>query len=85
MVGIDNVYISRLTDGLLLLQSAEHTSSPSGNGAGVVNIDVYRNQAKQFLRTLNARSPARMSVDSNPYVYHYIIENKRTISFAISL
>lgn len=75
MVGIDNVYISRLTDGLLLLQSAEHTSSPSGNGAGVVNIDVYRNQAKQFLRTLNARSPARMSVDSNPYVYHYIIEN----------
>lgn len=32
-------------------------------------LEVYRNQAKQIMKKLTYKSTARMSVESNPYVF----------------
>ena len=68
-MGIENVYIARVTDGLVLVASMEHSSSSSGD------MDSYKNQAKQLLKKLNARSASKMSIESSPYIFHYMIEN----------
>ena len=49
----------------------EHTSA--SNPANDT-LEVYRNQAKQILKKLNPRSTAKMSIESNPYVFHYVID-----------
>lgn len=36
-------------------------------------LDLFKNQAKQLLKKLNARSAAKMSVESNPFVFQYVI------------
>lgn len=64
---IESVYISRVTDGLILVASMESTSSD--------RMDLFKNQAKQLLKKLNTRSAAKMSVESNPFVFHYMIDN----------
>jgi len=38
-------------------------------------MELFKNQAKQLLKKLNQGSTARMSIDSNPYIFHYVIEN----------
>jgi len=37
-------------------------------------MDVYKGQAKQLLKKLNPRSTAKMSIESNPYIFHYMID-----------
>ena len=69
MMGIENVYIARVTDGLTLVASMEHGSSSSDR------MEMFKNQAKQLIKKLNTRSAAKMSIESNPYVFHYMIEN----------
>lgn len=58
---IESVYISRVTDGLILVASMESASSDK--------LDLFKNQAKQLIKKLNNRSAAKMSVESNPYVF----------------
>ena len=58
---IESVYISRVTDGLILVASMESSSTDK--------LDLFKNQAKQLLKKLNTRSAAKMSVESNPYVF----------------
>ena len=66
---IENVYIARVNDGLVLVASMDRSSGDS-------KMELYKNQAKQILKRLNSGNNAsRMSVDSNPFVFHYIIEN----------
>ncbi|CAN0446369.1 unnamed protein product [Discosporangium mesarthrocarpum] len=37
-------------------------------------LDVCRSQAKQILKRLDARSLAKCSIESRPYMFHYTIE-----------
>ena len=69
---IEHCYIARVTDGLILVASMEHSASSSAGGD---TLEVFKNQAKQILKKLNPRSTAKMSIDSNPYIFHYMIEN----------
>lgn len=68
-MGIENLYIARVTDGLILVASMEHGS------ANTEKMEVFKNQAKQLLKKLNNRSAAKMSIESNQFVFHYVIEN----------
>jgi vesicle transport protein SEC22 len=61
---IENVYIARVTDGLVLVASMEHHGS--GNAG---RMDDWKNQAKQILKRLNSRSAAKMSIESAPFVF----------------
>ena len=65
-MGIENLYIARVTDGLILVASMEHGSSSSEK------MEVFKNQAKQLLKKLNGRSAAKMSIESNPYVFQQV-------------
>ena len=38
------------------------------------NIVDYQNQAKRLVKTLTATSPIKCSIESNDYLFHYIIE-----------
>ncbi len=67
---IEHVYIARVTDGLILVASMEH-----GVNANSEKMDLFKSQAKQLLKKLNPRSTAKMSIESNPYIFHYLIEN----------
>jgi vesicle transport protein SEC22 len=69
-MGIENVYIARVTDGLVLVASMEHSSSSGGD-----SMELYKTQAKQLLKKLNTRSASKMSIDSAPYSFNYMIEN----------
>lgn len=62
-MSIENVYVARVTDGLILVASMEHGGNSSDN------LEIFRNQAKQILKKLNSKSTAKMSVESNPYIF----------------
>ena len=65
---IESVYIARVNDGMVLVASMDRSSDPK--------MELYKNQAKQIMKKLNSGATAsRMSVDSNPFVFHYIIES----------
>mmetsp|Transcript_18319 Transcript_18319/g.19087 ORF Transcript_18319/g.19087 Transcript_18319/m.19087 type:complete len:228 (+) Transcript_18319:30-713(+) len=67
---IENVYIARVTDGLILVASMEHSSTAPSD-----KMDLFKNQAKQILKKLTPRSAAKMSIESNPYIFHYLISD----------
>ena len=69
---IEQLFISRVTDGLILVLSND-TAAP--NSPQSESMDVFKNQAKQLLKKIHPRSTARMSIDTNPFIFHYIIEN----------
>ena len=74
---IENLNIARVTDGLILVASMEAPGSGGssrGTHAGD-KMDLFKNQAKQLLKKLSQQSTARMSIESNPYIFHYVIEN----------
>eukprot|EP00606_Chrysophyceae_sp_TOSAG23-5_P001440 GSChrysophyteH2.ASY1.ANO1.975.1 assembled CDS len=74
---IESLYIARVTDGLILVASMEAPGtggSSRGTHAGD-KMDLFKNQAKQLLKKLSQQSTARMSIESNPYIFHYVIEN----------
>lgn len=61
--------IARFSDGLILATSIE------GNDTGDTSLVKYTNQAKLLFKKLG-RSPAQQSVESGPYVFHYVIKDK---------
>lgn len=63
-MGIENLYIARVTDGLILVASMEHGGSGSSE-----KMELFKSQAKAILKKLNNRSAAKMSIESNPYVF----------------
>jgi len=67
---IESVYIAREKDGLMLVASMEHGSSTPSQQMG-----LYRNQAKHILKRLSPRSAAKMSIDSDPFIFHYMISD----------
>jgi len=42
----------------------------------ISDVDAYRAQAKKLIKSLNRKSPSRMSVETGPYYFCYIIENE---------
>ncbi|CAM9252939.1 unnamed protein product [Ascophyllum nodosum] len=61
-------FIARVIDGLLLVASMDSGSDSAAT------VDVCRSQAKQILKRLNPRSAAKCSIESRPYMFHYMIE-----------
>ena len=61
--------IARATDGLLL------SASLNENDFGSKTSLEYQNQAKQLFRTLTQNSAPQMSIETGPYVFHYLLEN----------
>ncbi|VFQ80725.1 unnamed protein product [Cuscuta campestris] len=61
--------IARVTDGLPLVEGLD-------DGRDVPNADLYKQQVKQLFKNLSQRQngDSRMSVETGPYVFHYIIE-----------
>ncbi|XP_064616081.1 vesicle-trafficking protein SEC22b-like [Liolophura sinensis] len=62
--------IARVADGLPLAASMQEDEQ-SGR-----NLIDYQNQAKQLFRKISGdpQPPARCSLESGPYIFHYIIE-----------
>jgi len=61
--------IARVIDGLPLvgtMQDDENTGR---------SILEYQNQAKLLFRKLSSHSPTRCSIETGPYLFHYLIEN----------
>lgn len=60
--------VARVADGLPLAASIQEDDQL---GKNVVD---YQNQAKRLFKTLTATSPIKCSIESGPYLFHYIIE-----------
>merc|ERR1711953_100446 len=60
--------IARVADGLPLAASIQEDEQLGKN------IVDYQNQAKRLFKTLTATSPIKCSIESNDYLFHYIIE-----------
>ncbi len=60
-------FVARAADGLLLVASMD--SSLDNHQS----MNVYRSQAKQLLKKLSNESLAKCSIESPPYVFHYVI------------
>lgn len=59
--------ITRLSDGLPLVESTDPIP--------IVGADVAKQQAKAILKRLDSRSPTRLSVESGPYIFSYVVED----------
>ncbi|GAQ85951.1 vesicle transport protein [Klebsormidium nitens] len=61
--------IARVTDGLPLAEGLD-------DGRDQRDLEVYKQQAKQLFKKMSQGPPpaSRMSYESGPYVFHYIIE-----------
>ncbi|XP_017887303.1 vesicle-trafficking protein SEC22b-B [Ceratina calcarata] len=62
--------IARIADGLPLAATMQEDEQ-SGR-----NILEYQNQAKMLFRRLGPQSPARCTIETGPYLFHYLIENE---------
>lgn len=63
--------IGRTTDGMLLCASGINDNEISGN-----NSVEYQNQAKELFKTLREDSPPQLTIETGPYVFHYLLENR---------
>lgn len=63
--------IGRAEDGLLLCASGINETDFGGNSSV-----EYQNQAKQLFKTLRNGSPPQMTIETGPYVFHYVLENR---------
>jgi len=61
--------IARVSDGLPLAASVQDDEQMGRS------ILEYQNQAKQLFRKLNPQSPMQMSIETGPYLFHYLIDN----------
>ncbi|XP_065364456.1 vesicle-trafficking protein SEC22b [Calliphora vicina] len=61
--------IARVIDGLPLVGTMQDDEQ-SGR-----SIMEYQNQAKMLFRKLGSHSPVRCSIETGPYLFHYLIEN----------
>ena len=66
---IESLYIARAADGLVLVASMDSSNASSND-----KMEMYKNQAKQLLKKLNPRSASKMSIETNPYIFHYMID-----------
>ncbi|KAH8289273.1 hypothetical protein KR054_002876 [Drosophila jambulina] len=67
--------IARVIDGLPLvgtMQDDEQVATFATFGRSILD---YQNQAKMLFRKLGTHSPARSSIETGPYLFHYLIEN----------
>jgi len=62
--------IARVVDGLPLAASVQEDEQ---TGKSILE---YQNQAKRLFKTLNDASPSRCSIESGPYLFHYLIEQQ---------
>ena len=62
--------IARVVDGLPLAATMQEDEQ-SG-----CNVLEYQNQAKMLFRKLGPQSPMRCSIETGPYLFHYLIENE---------
>lgn len=60
--------IARVADGLPLAASIQEDEQLGKN------IVDYQNQAKRLFKALTGNSPVRCSLETGPYLFHYIIE-----------
>ncbi|EDV28157.1 Vesicle-trafficking protein SEC22b [Trichoplax sp. H2] len=60
--------IARVADGLIMAASMQE-SEEVGKTA-----QQYQNQAKMLFRKLSDQSPTRCSIETGPYVFHYLID-----------
>merc|ERR1711997_1384711 len=60
--------VARVADGLPLTASIQEDEQLGKN------IVDYQNQAKRLFKTLTATSPIKCSIESGPYLFHYMIE-----------
>lgn len=63
------IIIGRAEDGLLLCASGLNDGEFTGSSV------EYQNQAKHLFKTLRQDSPPRMTIETGPYVFHYVLEN----------
>jgi len=61
-------WIARIGDGLPLAASIPEDEE---SGKGVMD---YQNQAKMLFRKLNHQSPSKCTIETGPYLFHYLIE-----------
>ncbi|XP_066584303.1 vesicle-trafficking protein SEC22b-B [Prorops nasuta] len=61
--------IARLTDGLPLAATMQKDEQ-SGK-----SILEYQNQAKMLFKSLKPQSPSRCTIETGPYLFHFLIEN----------
>ncbi|KAH9641974.1 hypothetical protein HF086_010486 [Spodoptera exigua] len=62
--------IARVVDGLPLAATMQEDEQ-SG-----CNVLEYQNQAKMLFRKLGPQSPTRCSIETGPYLFHYLIEHE---------
>ncbi|XP_037074301.1 vesicle-trafficking protein SEC22b-B-like [Pollicipes pollicipes] len=60
--------IARVADGLPLAASIQEDEQTGRN------ILDYQNQAKMLFRKLTPQSPTRCSIETGPYLFHYLID-----------
>ncbi|XP_043212451.1 vesicle-trafficking protein SEC22b-like, partial [Amphibalanus amphitrite] len=60
--------IARVADGLPLAASIQEDEQTGRN------ILDYQNQAKMLFRKLTPQSPTRCSIETGPYLFHYMID-----------
>ncbi|CAF0754625.1 unnamed protein product [Rotaria sordida] len=63
--------IGRVADGLPLAASV-HNDLRDESGR---NSNEYQNQAKNILRRINSSSPSKASIETDPYVFHCLIDH----------
>ncbi|KAL3618196.1 SNAP receptor [Castilleja foliolosa] len=61
--------IARVTDGLPLVEGLD-------DGRDMPDADFYKQQVKALFKNLSRgqNQPSRMSIETGPYIFHYIIE-----------
>uniref|UniRef100_A0A1L8DUQ2 Vesicle-trafficking protein SEC22b n=1 Tax=Nyssomyia neivai TaxID=330878 RepID=A0A1L8DUQ2_9DIPT len=62
--------IARVVDGLPLVGTMQEDEQ---SGRSVLE---YQNQAKMLFRKLGPHSPSRCTIETGPYLFHYLIENE---------
>lgn len=62
--------IARVVDGLPLVGTMQEDEQ---SGRSVLE---YQNQAKMLFRKLGSQSPSRCTIETGPYLFHYLIENE---------
>ncbi|XP_062087870.1 25.3 kDa vesicle transport protein SEC22-1-like [Humulus lupulus] len=63
--------IARVTDGLPLAEGLD-------DGRDIRDVEFYKQQVKALFKNLSRghNEPSRMSVETGPYIFHYIIEGR---------
>ncbi|KAJ3205796.1 SNAP receptor [Dinochytrium kinnereticum] len=64
--GVKSTIIARVADGLPLAASMDDEESE--------DLTDYKNQAKQLFKRLSPDSDQRCSIETGPFVFHYLIE-----------